>query len=116
MSGHIFQGGKVLSITEHDDVAMASYIGEQAIKEGTAFSFDFSEREGDADAYTEQLKADGVLDEFGRPIPFDWTREMLDGGPDPRGGNRSNLDFGQPAGPGPLPDLPGLPSGVPRLF
>lgn len=72
-----FQNGKVISVGEHDDTAMAWYIAEQAIREGT-FGFSFGEEDGDREAYQEVMA--------GLPMPdVDWIdddefyeEEMLD--------------------------------------
>lgn len=54
MRNHTFQGGRVVSVGEHDDCAMAFYICEQALRQGT-FGFSFREEEGDDEAYREVM-------------------------------------------------------------
>lgn len=67
MRNHTFQNGKVVSVGEHDDCAMAFYICEQALRNGT-FGFSFGEEEGDEAAYHE------IMD--GLPMPdTDWEED-----------------------------------------
>jgi hypothetical protein len=60
MRSHTFQGGKVISVGEHDDTAMAFYICEQALRAGT-FGFSFGEEAEDEEAYQEVMR--------GLPLP-----------------------------------------------
>lgn len=54
MRNHTFHQGKVQSVGEHDDTAMAWFICEKAIKSGM-FSFSFGEQDGDEAAYMMEM-------------------------------------------------------------
>ncbi len=60
MRNFTFQNGKVISVGAHDDCAMAFYICEQALRQGT-FGFSFGIEEGDEEAYQEIMT--------GLPVP-----------------------------------------------
>jgi hypothetical protein len=50
--------GKVISVGEHDDTVMASWLGEKAIEKGRAFGFSFGEEKGDKEAAAEMEALD----------------------------------------------------------
>lgn len=52
MRAFTFSSGRVFSVGQHDDTAMAFWLAEQAIKDGK-FTFTFGEEEGDAEAFEE---------------------------------------------------------------
>lgn len=54
MRSHTFSSGKVFSVGEHDDTAMAFWICDQAVRNGN-FDFAFGEEEGDEAAYDEMM-------------------------------------------------------------
>lgn len=55
MQGMTMVDGEVLSTTKNDDLAMAYWITNAAINAGS-FSFSFGEQDGDAEAFSEELK------------------------------------------------------------
>lgn len=54
MKAHTWDGGRVISVGEHDDMVMALWICERAIEKG-AFAFSFAEEAGDEEAYNEVI-------------------------------------------------------------
>lgn len=89
--------GKVVSVGEHDDVAMAGYLCEKGIQKGESFDFAFDTQDGDDEAALEQA---GEIDQIAPSD--DWVSMGLDEADlhtqglnnGARGtGHRSNLDF-----------------------
>jgi hypothetical protein len=62
MRSHTFSSGRVFSVGEHDDTAMAFWICDQAVKNGN-FAFAFDEEEGDEQAYNEMMAETFAPDE-----------------------------------------------------
>jgi hypothetical protein len=59
MHNMVFSEGKVETVGNHDDLPLGNWLCENAIRDGSKFSFAFSEQPGDKEAYDEVMK--GVI-------------------------------------------------------
>ena len=69
MQAMTVQDGRVVSIADHDDAAMACWMAECAVRDSGQFDFTFSERPGDREALEAQEAEDALLDEAGLTAP-----------------------------------------------
>lgn len=67
MQGFVFERGQVVSTTAHDDLAMGSWIGWRAAKDGKGFEFSFEPEDGDGELAADELALMG-FDTAGQPL------------------------------------------------
>ena len=73
LNSFTFDGGKVVSVGEHDDIAMACWICDQAIRTGAAFIATF----GIEDTFTPREKKKAKKGELELPTPTEQLRKEL---------------------------------------